>query len=112
MRSKNSSISQLSFIYFLFLFYILIWWLQLGERIGNRIGYDIRIEAVVAFILLIFSPLYLNKTKPGDKAGFSPFVIALFFIMLTQVIFAWNTERAWYIFTERVLKYSGNGSFY
>ncbi|NVN92400.1 MAG: O-antigen ligase family protein, partial [Desulfuromonadales bacterium] len=40
---------------------------------------------------------------------FAPYIIALFSVMLLQVVFAWYPDRAWYVFTERVLKYSAMG---
>lgn len=108
---KNQNRHILSPVFFIFLFYISIWWLQIGERLGHRFGRDIRLEAIVAIILLFITSFDTFRKKQDEKAGFSPFILSLFFIMLLQVAFAWNPERAWYVFTERVLKYSAMALF-
>jgi putative inorganic carbon (HCO3(-)) transporter len=100
---------RLSPSFFLFLFYIVVWWLQLGERLGKRFGTEIRLEAVLVVILLAVTLFDSFRRKPDEKAGFAPYILALFSVMVLQVVFAWFPGRAWYVFTERVLKYSAMG---
>lgn len=99
-------LTQVTPVFSLFLFYIFIWWLQLGERFSN-----LRIEAFVAFFLLVILIIKPFPKKPEEKANFKPYVLCFFVVLLIQVINSWNTERSWFIFTERVLKYSAMGLF-
>jgi putative inorganic carbon (HCO3(-)) transporter len=100
---------KLSPSFFLFLFYIVVWWLQLGERLGKRFGTEIRLEAVVVVILLAITLADSFRRKLEEKAGFAPYILALFSVMIIQVVFAWFPDRAWDVFTGTVLKYSAMG---
>ena len=111
MDIMNRDQEKLTPAFSLFLFYVVVWWLQLGERLGDRFGTDIRLEAVVALCLLVIIFFDSFRKKTEEKAGLAPYVLALFSVMLLQVIFAWNVDRAWYVFTERVLKYAAFGLF-
>ncbi|NVN91800.1 MAG: hypothetical protein HXX11_14525, partial [Desulfuromonadales bacterium] len=62
---------KLSPSFYLFLFYIVVWWLQLGERLGKRFGTDIRLEAVIVVILLTVTLFDSFRKKPEEKAGFA-----------------------------------------
>jgi len=111
MDLVNRNTERLSPAFLLFLFYIVVWWLQLGERFGDRFGGPIRLEALVAFVLLIVTTFDSFRKDSENKGGFGPFVLAFFVILLLQVVLAWNVERAWYTFFERVLKFSAMGLF-
>ena len=105
-RYKPEKISP---TFYLFLFYIAVWWLQLGERLGKRFGTEIRLEAIVAAALLFVTLLDNFRRKPEERAGFGPYVVAYFAVLLLQVAIAWNVERAWTVFLDNVLKYSAMG---
>ncbi len=102
---------NLSPSFFLFLFYIVVWWLQLGERLGKRFGTEIRLEAVVAVVLLVITIFDSFRKKTEEKAGFTPYIASLFIVMIIQVVFAWDSDRAWDVFIDNVLKYSAMGLF-
>lgn len=89
------------------LLYIIVWFIQLGERWAEKTG-GLRIEALVAGILLVFVFLTLSSKKKmdRDKAGFTPYVLLYLAVLLLQVVNSWDSERSWFFFTERVLKYS------
>jgi putative inorganic carbon (hco3(-)) transporter len=111
MDIMNRDQERLTPTFILFLFYVVVWWLQLGERLGDRFGTDIRLEAVIALFLLVIIFFDSFRKNPEEKTGLAPFVMALFAVMLLKVVFAWNVDRAWYVFTERVLKYAAFGFF-
>ena len=91
----------------LVMLYIVTWWTQLSERWAQRTG-GVRIEAILVALLLVFVCLTLSSKRKEvkDKAGFTPYVILYFAVLLLQVVNSWDSTRSWFIFTERVLKYS------
>lgn len=99
----------LSPAFFLFLFYIAVWWLQLGQRLGQRFGTEVRLEAIVAAILLTITCIDAFRKKPEEKPGFTPYILAFLAVLLLQVLLAYNTERAWFVYVQNVLKYSAMG---
>jgi len=96
--------------FYLFLFYVVVWYTQLAERWAAWTG-DLRIEALVSFVLLAVVLTGTSKKTPEEKAGFTPYVTVYFFVLLIQVWNSWDSSRSWFVFTERVLKYSVMGLF-
>lgn len=110
MTIENSrKIEKLTPVFYLFLFYIMVWWLQLGGRLGKRFGTEIRLEAVIAVMLLLATYLDAFRRKTEEKSGFTPYVAVYFVVLLLQVLIAWNTDRAWGVYIDNVLKYSVMG---
>ena len=106
----SSTTDRVPFPFFcLFLFYIVVWWLQLGERLEHRFGTHVRIEAIVVAVLLVYTAIDSFRKSNDEKAGFFPFILLFLFAMLFRVVFAYKPNWAWYIFYERVLKYSVMG---
>ncbi len=107
---KGLSISKRASPFFhLFLFYIVVWWLQLGERFQHRFGVHIRVEAIIAALLLVHTCVDKFRKSDDEKAGFLPFVLLLLLTMFLQVVFAYDQKWAWFVFFNRVLKYSAMG---
>ena len=110
MTIENSRrIEKLGPVFYLFLFYIMVWWLQLGGRIGKRFDTEIRLEAMIAAVLLFITFLDSFRRKAEEKTGFAPYIAVYFVVLLLQVLIAWNVDRAWDVYIDNVLKYSVMG---
>jgi len=87
---------------FLFCGYVIIWYLQIGDRI-HFLG-SIRFEFIYATILiaiLIF--------KLGFQELYSPlqvYVVLLFLSMIVQIPFSYDFHTSWTVFINRVVKFS------
>jgi len=106
MFGSKETYFNLSPSFYLFLIYIVVWYLQLGERWSG-----LRIEAAIVLLLLISTVVDPFRKKPEETAGFAPFIGLYFIVLLLQIINSWNPDRSWYCFTENILKFSVMGFF-
>lgn len=106
VRHKNTELStKIGPVFYLFLAYIVIWYAQLAERWSEMTG-GLRFEAIITVVLL--SAVLLGKKDKSKQlsAGFLPFIISYLIVLLIQVANSWDSSYSWFIFVERVLKYS------
>ncbi len=87
--------------------YIVAWFTQITERWAHWTG-GVRIEAVLVAILLIFvfTTISSKRKEAHYKAGFTPYLVLYFAVLLFQVFHSWDVARSWYFFSNRVIKFS------
>ncbi len=88
-------------------FYILIWYLQIGNRV-SFLG-QIRIEFLIGAALIILSVNSLIRREPIRNAFHRPFVNSIFFlyfVIIVYTFFSYDVNRSQTIFFDRVLKFS------
>jgi putative inorganic carbon (HCO3(-)) transporter len=98
-----------SFPVWLLSFYILIWFLQIGNRI-DFLG-AIRIEFIAGAILFAFSVKELIGGKkpqsvPSFHAGFIRSIFFLYAFFIVYSFLTYDTETSRNVFTDRILKFS------
>lgn len=92
-------------LFYCFLFYVVVWYLQLGERWADRTG-GLRIEALIAVFLLFVTTVDSFRREPGEAAGFAPYIFLYFLVLAMQTVFSWDSTHSWVMFKDRVIKYS------
>lgn len=88
-------------------FYIFIWFLQIGNRIAF-LG-AIRIEFIIGLILIFLSVMQWAKNKSGSigfHGGFIKSIYFLYFIFIIYTFASYDRNNSWYIFSDRILKFS------
>ncbi|MCG3204776.1 MAG: hypothetical protein KCHDKBKB_01493 [Elusimicrobia bacterium] len=97
---------------FFFSIYILAWYLQVGER--KEIFGAIRFELLLGLFLIIwslFSLLDRWRRHREPSAGLAPWLIAFILCLIVQILFSVNFEVSWFVFVNRILKFSMMGLF-
>jgi hypothetical protein len=94
---------------FLLLFcgYVIIWYLQLGER-RPELG-AIRFEFYYAAFLTILSIFAIKKSNLG--CPLYSYILVYLFLLLIQVALSYDSQTSWNIFVNRVIKFGFMGFF-
>jgi O-antigen ligase len=71
----------------------------------------LRIEALIVLLLLAVTSIDSFRKKRDEVSGFAPYVAIYFMTLILSVVISWDPSRSWYIFFNRVLKYSMMGLF-
>jgi putative inorganic carbon (hco3(-)) transporter len=105
---KSSNEFTVSYPYisktFLLMFcgYVIIWYLQIGNRIP-ALG-AIRFELIYATILIVIAFLFTPKIK--TDCPLIPCVILYFLVIAIQVPFSYDFDHSWDVFVDRIIKFS------
>lgn len=88
----------------LFCSYVIIWYLQVGSRI-SFLG-EIRIELIVACLLLPLALRTHSKSKIEMDSSLLPIIIVYFLLLLMMTLFSYDFQTSWNVFFNRVLKFA------
>jgi hypothetical protein len=91
-------------LFFLLFFcgYVIIWFLQIGER-RVELG-DIRFEFYYAAFLSIISIFHLKKSNLS--CPLYPYLFAYLILLLVQLPFSFDFQTSWTFFIDRICKFS------
>ncbi|MBE0598253.1 MAG: O-antigen ligase family protein [Desulfuromonadales bacterium] len=92
---------------FLFCIYVVIWYLQMGNRIAF-LG-AIRFEFIFAVILSLLALIATSKERLGSPLY--GYILLLFLAMAVQLPFSHAPGISWTIFLDRVVKFAFMGAF-
>lgn len=88
----------------LFCSYVIIWYLQVGSRI-SFLG-RIRIELIVACLLLPLALMTHSKSKTEMDSSLFPIIIVYFILLLMMTLFSYDFQTSWNVFFNRVVKFA------
>lgn len=82
--------------------YVLIWYLQIGNRIPF-LG-SIRFEFIYAGVLSVLA-IFSNKLK-GTTNPLSKYIVILFLCMIIQIPFSYDLDTSWNVFIDKIIKFA------
>jgi len=94
--------SQSQAVLLLFCGYVVIWYLQIGDRIPF-LG-AIRFEFIYAALLI--GIMFLSTSFSSIESPILKYVILFFICLLIEIPFSYDLKMSWTIFIDRVLKFS------
>ncbi|MCI5120817.1 MAG: polymerase [Candidatus Electrothrix sp. AUS4] len=93
-----------NFILLIFCGYVLIWYLQVGTRI-SVLG-AIRIEFIVASILIPLAFITHSKSKTRIQSPLLSAIVAYFLLLFIMTLFSYDFQLSWNVFFNRIIKFS------
>lgn len=96
-----------SFPIWILSFYVFIWYMQIGDRIG--ILGAIRIEFIAGLLLIILSLVAIRQSgRPAQKhyTGLIRAIAFFYLILIIYTLFSYNQQNSQTVFFDRVLKFS------
>lgn len=102
-----SVLRESSIAIWLLSFYVFIWFLQIGDRV-SFLG-TIRIEFIIGLTLIFLSIKQWLKNRSGSlgyHSGFIKSIYFLYFIFIIYTFASYDPDRSWYVFSERIIKFS------